>query len=102
MYFENFKFVVSAGLKAAIGTLIWVMLGANNIEAKKHILYSLGSQNHSGVFKNDLNGEVIRLWGTPIYDQWSGLGNRLPTQSFLTETPLGLLSNLFTIDLASR
>ena len=93
------KLLAAAAFRAAIGTFIWVIFGANNVESKKHILYSLGAQDSSGIFKNEFNGEVIRLWGTPIYDQWSGLGNRLPTQAFLTDTPLGLLANFFTLNL---
>jgi hypothetical protein len=93
------KLLVAAAFRATIGALIWVIFGTNNVEAKKHILYSLGAQDRLGVFKNEINGEVIRLWGTPIYDQWSGLGNRLPTQGFLTNSPLGLLANFFTLDL---
>lgn len=99
MLAKSKKLLVAAAFRATIGTFIWVIFGANNVESKKHILYSLGAQDSSGIFKNELNGEVIRLWGTPIYDQWSGLGNRLPTQGFLTDIPLGLLANFFTLNL---
>ena len=99
MLAESKKLLVAAAFRATIGALIWVFFGENNVEAKKHILYSLGTQARSGVFNNEIIGEVIRLWGTPIYDQWSGLGNRLPTQGFLTDSPLGLLANFLTLDL---
>ncbi len=55
--------------------------------------YSLGSSSgwHSW-FDRGEPGEVIRRWGVPIYDQWAGLGYRLPTQGTITDTPFSYLA----------
>jgi len=72
---------------------VWCVVGVLNMESALHVEYSLGSSSgwHSWFDRGD-PGEVIRRWGVPIYDQWSGLGYRLPTQGLLTDTPLSYLA----------
>jgi len=76
-----------------IGIVMWNVIGVMNMESSLHIEYSLGSSSpwHSFWHRGD-PGEVVRHWWVPIYDQWSGLGYRLPTQGLLTDTPLAYLA----------
>jgi len=81
-------------LVPALGAVVvWCVVGVINVESGLHIEYSLGSSAgwHSW-FDRGNPGEVIRRWGVPVYDQWSGLGYRLPTQGLLTDTPLSYLA----------
>ena len=74
-------------------SVVWSVVGVMNIESGLHILYSLGSSAgwHDWLTRG-APGEVVRHWGVPVYDQWSGLGYRLPTQGLLTDTPLSYLA----------
>ena len=79
--------------------LLWNFVGVLNMESALHIEYSLGTSSgwHSWLDRG-MPGEVIRHWGVPIYDQWSGLGYRLPTQGFLVDTPLSYLAMFLPIN----
>lgn len=83
---------IAAFFVAASAVLLWCVVGVLNVESGLHIEYSLGTSSgwHSW-FTRGAPGEVIRNWGVPIYDQWSGLGYRLPTQGLLSDTPLAYL-----------
>lgn len=78
---------------------MWNVIGVMNMESSLHIEYSLGSSSpwHSFWHRGD-PGEVVRHWWVPIYDQWSGLGYRLPTQGLLTDTPLAYLALILPIN----
>lgn len=80
-------------LVAVSASALWSVVGVMNIESGLHILYSLGSSSgwHDWLTRG-APGEVVRHWGVPVYDQWSGLGYRLPTQGLLTDTPLSYLA----------
>jgi len=82
-----------------IGIVMWNVIGVMNMESSLHIEYSLGSSSpwHSFWHRGD-PGEVVRHWWVPIYDQWSGLGYRLPTQGLLTDTPLAYLALILPIN----
>ena len=81
------------------GVFLWCVVGVLNMESALHIDYSLGSSSgwHSWFDRGD-PGEVIRRWGVPIYDQWTGLGYRLPTQGLLTDTPLSYLAMVLPVN----
>lgn len=83
---------IAAFFVAASAVLLWCVVGVLNVEMGLHIEYSLGTSSgwHSW-FTRGAPGEAIRNWGVPIYDQWSGLGYRLPTQGLLSDTPLAYL-----------
>jgi hypothetical protein len=74
-------------------SVVWSVVGVMNIETGLHIIYSFGSSSgwHDWLTRG-APGEVVRHWGVPVYDQWSGLGYRLPTQGLLTDTPLSYLA----------
>lgn len=80
-------------LPSVVVSVAWVLIGAINIESALSIEYSLGSSSgwHDW-FSRGEPGEVIRQWGVPVYDQWSGLGYRLPTLGLLSDTPLSYLA----------
>lgn len=83
---------VAAFVVAVNAVVLWCVVGVLNVEMGLHIEYSLGtSSGWHAWFTRGSPGEVIRNWGVPIYDQWSGLGYRLPTQGLLSDTPLAYL-----------
>jgi len=86
-------------LPAMGGVLVWGVVGVVNMEMALHVEYSLGTSAawHSW-FDRGNPGEVVRHWGVPVYDQWSGLGYRLPTQGVLTDTPLAYLARFLPIN----
>ena len=80
-------------IPTGVALSLWFFLGVVNMEHSLFFDYSLGSSSgwHSW-FERGEPGEVIRRWGVPIYDSWSGLGYRLPTQGAITDTPLSYLA----------
>lgn len=92
--------LADAVIPAGVAVFLWNVLGVNNIESGVHIDYSLGSSMPwHGWFTRGQPGEVIRWLGVPIYDQWSGLGYRLPTQGSLTSLPSVYLARYFPLNL---
>lgn len=101
---HQFKAIASSTVFLALipalgGVLVWGAVGVVNMEMALHVEYSLGTGSawHSW-FDRGNPGEVVRHWGVPVYDQWSGLGYRLPTQGVLTDTPLAYLARLLPIN----
>jgi hypothetical protein len=94
------KYSSFASLFWALGaTTLWSCIGVANRESALHIEYSLGTSSRWHAWLSRGNpGEVVRHWGVPIYDQWSGLGYRLPTQGFLSNSPLAYLAKLLPIN----
>jgi len=93
--------LVDAVIPAAGAVLLWNLVGVNNVESGVHIEYSLGSSMPWHGWLNRGNpGEVVRWFGVPIYDQWSGLGYRLPTQGSLTSLPIVYIARYFPLNLA--
>jgi hypothetical protein len=91
--------VLSAMLPSFGAMFCWTLLGSLNREISQSVEYSLGTSAgwHDWLSRGN-PGEVIRKWGVPLYDQWSGLGYRLPTQGMLTDTPLSYLALFLPIN----
>lgn len=91
--------VLSAMLPSFGAVLVWLFLGSLNREIAQSVEYSLGTSAgwHDWLARGN-PGEVIRKWGVPLYDQWAGLGYRLPTQGMLSDTPLSYLSLILPIN----
>jgi hypothetical protein len=91
--------VLGAMLPSFGAMFCWTMLGSLNREISQSVEYSLGTSSgwHDWLSRGN-PGEVIRKWGVPLYDQWSGLGYRLPTQGMLTDTPLSYLALFLPIN----
>lgn len=96
---SQIAWVAGSFVPAFVGALLWNLVGVLNMESALHIEYSLGTGSgwHSWISRGS-PGEVIRHWGVPVYDQWSGLGYRLPTQGFLVDTPLSYLALVLPIN----
>lgn len=79
--------------------MCWTWFGSLNREIAQSVEYSLGTSAgwHQWLERGE-PGEIIRRLGVPIYDQWSGLGYRLPTQGMLSDTPLSYLALFLPIN----